>query len=205
LSERATDRTSPSTVTPWRVACLIGIASLWGLAEILVDSTVAVTAAALMLLALGRAVLNLPGSSVAMAGVAVLFRWTNAAPFYCHLAGIALLGVAFDLVASVLIRTGGRPVLRGALTGAGAAYLGAFLFASSMAWLLEVRHWPEPGKVASHVLHGGSLAALAGVVAVPVGLALGRALADVADRHPRRLLAAAASASVMIWGWGAAV
>jgi len=192
-------------IVPWRVVCLAAIASLWGMSELLGGPTLRLTATALLLLAAGRAVLNLPGSSVALALIAVLFRSVNAAPFYCHLAGIALLGVAFDVTATLLLREGRRPILRGALTGAGSAYLSAFLFAASMVWIFEYHSWPAGGigRVAEHVFFSGGRAAIAGLVAVPLGLWIGHEFTRVAARHPRRILAATASAGALLWiiGW----
>jgi hypothetical protein len=196
--------TRSRTITPWRLVCVAGIGSLWGMSELMGGETLRLTATALVLLAVGRMILDLPGSSIVIAGIAVLFRWANAAPFYCHLAGIALLGVSFDVMATWLLRGEHNSVLRGALTGAGCAYLSAFLFAASMAWIFGYRSWPTGGleRVAGHVASSGSRAALAGFFAVPLGLWIGRGVTGVAARHPHRLLAAMASACALLWAIG---
>lgn len=191
-------------LSSWRLACLAGIASLWGMSELLGGETLRLTATALLLLAIGRAILNVPGSSVALAAIAVLFRAVNAAPFYCHLAGIALLGVAFDVTATCLLRRGRVLLLPGAITGAASAYLSALLFAASMAFVFEYRSWPEGGfaRVGDHLLNSGSPAALAGLLLVPLGLWIGRDVSRLATRHPKRVLAATAAACLLLWAMG---
>ncbi len=204
MNREADAATGTKRFAPWRLACLAVIASLWGMSELLGGDTLRLVATALVLMAVGRVILNLPGSSIALALVAVLFRSVNAAPFHCHLAGIALLGVSFDVMATLLLRAGQRPMLRGALVGAGSAYLGALLFAAAMVWVFEFRSWPEGGlgRVVEHVSFSGSRAALAGLFAVPLGLWIGRQLAGVAARHPGRMLTATATACVLLWASG---
>jgi len=166
--------------------------------------TLQLTWIALIILATARLVLNLPGSSIALAGIAVLFRAVNAAPFYCHLAGIALLGVAFDVTATILLRRGRLVLLRCALTGAITPLLSTFLFAASMVWVFRYHSWPAGGldRVVEHVLRSGGPAALAGLVAIPCGVLLGNGLAGAATRHPRRILAAAATGCAILWAIG---
>jgi hypothetical protein len=188
--------------TGWRMACLILLASAWGLSEMIGGETVWLTAGGLLLLAAARAVVNRPGSSTLMGAIAVLFKSVNTAPFLCHLAGIALLGVAFDAMATILLRRGDRgPLLRAAITGASAAYLSSFLFAASMVWVVEYRFWAGTGfeGVAEHLLTSGSRGALAGLVVVPLGLWLGRLVVRRADGQPRTVLGAAAAACLALW------
>ena len=107
--------------------------SAWGLSELIGGETLVLTAVALLLLATARTLVNRFGTSIAMAGIAVLFKSVNTAPFFCHLMGIILLGVAFDLAATLLWRDDRRAYIRAAATGAVGAYLSCFFFASSMA------------------------------------------------------------------------
>jgi hypothetical protein len=203
--DRALDaRTRTNPVSPWRLVCLLGIGSLWGLNEILVGNTLQLTVTALFLLAIGRVVLPLTGSSTALAGMAVLFRAVNAAPFYCHLAGIAFLGGAFDLTATCLLGRGRQSVHRGALVGAGSGLLSAFLFGATMTWIFLYRHWPEGGLggVADHTFLSGGPAAIAGALAVPLGLWVGHELDRAACLRPRGILTAAAGTCVLLWAVG---
>jgi len=190
--------------TGWRMVCLAVLASAWGLTELIGGETVLLTAVALFLLAAARALLNRPGSSTAIAAVAVLFKSVNTAPFLCHLAGIILLGVAFDLAATVLWREDRKPFLRAAFTGVLGSYLSCFLFAASMAWVFKFRHWPDGGLegIGEYTLSSGSRGALTALVAVPLGLWLGRLLARQAVGHPRMALRAAVVACLALWVFG---
>jgi hypothetical protein len=175
--------------------------------ELTGGETVILTAWALLLLVAGRVLWNKPGSSSAMAGIAVLFKSVNAAPFLCHLVGIALLGVAFDLMATLLLRGERKPVLRALFAGVSSAYLSCLLFATTMVWIVEYEYWAGGGiaRVWEHTLYPGSRGALAALIAVPLGLWLGRALAQRAEGQPRAVLGTAAVASAVLWVLGAFV
>jgi hypothetical protein len=198
------DRTRPATRTGWRLVCLVLLGSAWGLSELIGGQTVWLTAVALLLLAVARTLVNRPGSSTAMAAVAVLFKSVNTAPFLCHLAGIALLGLAFDLTASLLWRTDRKPYLRAALTGMISAYLSCFLFGASMIWIIKFKHWAGGGleRLGEYLLSSGSRGALTAVIIVPVGLWLGCLLTRQAAGHPRAVLRAAVAVCLALWVLG---
>ncbi|MBU0742338.1 hypothetical protein KKA85_04840 [bacterium] len=192
------------TNTRWRLVCLVLLASAWGLSELIGGETIRLTVVALLLLAAARALVNRPGSSTAMAAIAVLFKSVNAPPFFCHLMGIALLSVAFDLAATLLWRDDRGAFLRAALTGAISAYLSSFLFATSMVWIFKYKDWAEGGleRIGEYTLYPGSPSAFAALIVVPVGLWLGCLLARQAAGHPRTALATAVTACLALWVLG---
>jgi hypothetical protein len=196
--------TNPAARHRWRLICLVLLASAWGLSELIGGETVVLTAVALLLLAIGRTLINRAGSSTAMAAIAVLFKSVNTAPFLCHLAGIALLGLAFDFTATLFWRDDRRRYLRAALTGVTGAYLSCFLFAVSMVWIIQFEHWAGGGigRVVEHVLTSGSRAALAGLVLVPAGVWLGSLLDRQASIQPRIALRAALATCLVLWVLG---
>lgn len=198
------DRNPPAMKTGWLLVCLAVLASAWGLTELIGGETVVLTAVGLLLLAVARTLVNRPGSSTAIAAVAVLFKSVNTAPFMCHLAGIMLLGVAFDIAATLLWREDRKPFLRAALTGVLASYLSCFLFASSMVWVFKFRSWPEGGLagVGEYTLSSGSRGALTALVVVPLGLWFGRLLVRQAVGHPRIALRAAVVTCLALWVLG---
>jgi len=204
LSTNVAEGSNKKPIAPWQLAGLAVLATLWGLSEMLGGPTLRLTATALVILAVARIVLNVPGTSLALAGIAVLFRSVNAAPHHCHLVGIGLLGAAFDVTATLLIRQSRHPLLRCALTGATAALLSALLFAATMTWVVRFRSWPEGGleRVGEHVLASGGPAAMLGLVLVPAGVLLGHRLTQIATRHPRQMLAATATGCVVLWALG---
>lgn len=198
------DRQAPIKLTGWRLVCLAVLASAWGLSELIGGETVILTGVGLLLLAVGRAVFNSPGSSSGMSLIAVLFKSVNTAPFLCHLAGILLLGIAFDLMATILWRDDRKRWLRAALTGVTSAYLSCFLFAASMAWIFKFRIWPEGGLplVGEYTLTSGSRGAVTALVVVPLGLWIGRLLVQQAVGHPRVVLRLAVVSGLALWVLG---
>ena len=194
----------PVMKSGWRMVCLVLLASAWGLSELIGGETLLLTGVGLLLLATARALWNRPGSSVAIAAIAVLFKTVNTAPFLCHLMGIALLGVAFDLTATLLWRDDRKAYLRAAFTGALSAYLSCFLFATTMGWIFKYRYWAEGGlaRIGEHTLYPGSRGALVAVIVVPLGLWFGRRLARQAEGHPRTALAATVTVCLALWVLG---
>ena len=171
---------------PWQLVWLLFVASLWGLSEVVAGeglytlnlpyASVFLTVWALVILSLGRGLLNKPGSSTLIGCVAALYRMVNAAPFFCHIWGIVFIGVAFDLASSILMKEGRKFFLRGSLTGITSAYSGNAFFAVVMTWILRNEYWAAAGlpKVLDHVFISGSLVAAAASGIVPLGYWLGR-------------------------------
>jgi hypothetical protein len=155
--------------------------SLWGISEAIggdvlyaaqiPHSSVWLSAWALFLLAFARAQNNTPGTSSAIGGIAALFRLVNAGPFICHLLGIFLLGVAFDIAATFLLKRKENNFLRGVFTGILGTYGGYVLFALIITYIVQYKIWVEGGwpKVAEHIFLSGSLAALPAALLVPLG------------------------------------
>jgi len=129
--------------------------SLWGISEAVGGgalyaaniplASVWLSSWALFLLAFARAQNNKPGTSSAIGGIAVLFRLVNAAPFICHLLGIFLLGVAFDLAATFLLKRKEKALLRGGLTGILGAYGGYVSFALIITYIVQYKTWVAGG------------------------------------------------------------
>jgi hypothetical protein len=195
------DQETPVMKTGWRMVCLAVLASAWGLTELIGGETVWLTAVALFLLAIARTLVNRPGSSTAIAAVAVLFKSVNTAPFLCHLAGIILLGIAFDLAATLLWREDRKPFPRAALTGVLGSFLSCFLFAASMAWIFKFRTWPDGGLegIGEYTLSSGGRGALTALAVVPLGLWIGQLMTRQAVGHPRMALRAAVLACLALW------
>lgn len=193
----------------------LALGSLWGLAELIGGGTfyqnsvplasVWLSAWALFLLAVARGVVNEPGSSTLAGAVAALFKLAYAAPFYCHLLGIFFLGLAFDVAATAFLKKEGFKPVRAMLTGAVSAYGGYALFALVITYVVRYSYWTAVGlpKVLNHIFVGGSLAAVASLAFVPLGLRAGARSEPALALRPRRAVAAAVAAIVMLWTAGA--
>jgi hypothetical protein len=97
------------------------------------------------------------------------------ASFVCHILGIFLMGVAFDIAASILLKGDKKSFLRSSLTGTTGAYGGYALFALIITYVVRYEIWVVGGlpKVLDHVFLTGSLAAVVASVLVPLGYVLG--------------------------------
>lgn len=158
--------------------------SLWGLSEVaggkvlyeadIPHASVYLSASGFFLLAVARGLLNKRGTSSVIGGMAALFRLVNAS-FVCHIMGIFLMGVAFDLAASILLKGDKKSFLRSTLTGITGAYGGYALFALIITYVVRYEMWVAGGwqKVLDHVFLTGSLAAVVAAILVPMGYALG--------------------------------
>jgi hypothetical protein len=188
--------------------------SLWGISEVIggeafyrnnvPHASVWLSAWAFFVLAMGRGLVNKPGSSTAIGGIAALYKLINAAPFFCHLLGIFFLGLTFDVFASVLIKKERKKSFWCALSGAISAYSGYALFALVITYIVRYDPWVTGGwpKVSHHIFVGGSYAALTALFAVPLGYWLGVNGWILAGRRSRWAYAGALVALAALWTLG---
>jgi hypothetical protein len=193
----------------WVLLFLFG--SLWGLMEVLAGgaffkkavphATVVLSAWALLMMAVARVIWNRPGTSTLVGAFAALFKLANAAPFYCHLVGIVMLGVAFDLAATFLVRKVKPLSLRSSLVGLTSPLVANTLFGIFMAFIIRYKYWATGGwpKVLDYIFVTGGLTALAGLVLVPLGFWLGANAESLSVRKPRLALAGAMTGLIAVW------
>jgi hypothetical protein len=185
--------------------------SIWGINEIFLgeilyrnevqNSVVILTVIALFLLAISRAMINKPGSSALIGTFAVLFRLANAAPSYCHLLGIFLLGATFDVFASLLIKNKEKTPLKWGLTGAMSAFGNNALFALLITYVFRYEYWAVGGfsKVSHHIFVSGTISALLAAFLVPLGLFIGKNGSIFANRRPRWSYAGTILGLIALW------
>jgi hypothetical protein len=208
----------------------------WGLSEsVLGDALYArqvsfasvwLTTVAFVLLAVARPFLPRWGGATAIGLLAMLYKFLNIPFFACHLTGIALLGVSWDLVFGLANRgrsfskfaapaPGGmarRTWLRVPALAVAAAYLGYLLFVLAMVFVFRSEHWIQKGLTGAlqHVFVAGSLAAAGCAVVVPLGLRVGEKLRErsavpaLLGLQPRFAAAMAGCATFGLWAYGVA-
>ena len=186
------------------VSPLMGLfGTVWGLNELVAGGafypaypalgSVWLIAFAFLVLAAARAVVNRPGSSALIGVVAALYKAVNTEPFYCHLLGIVLVGLAFDAAAwffrlcRYLAYRGtesSRPVRKtratGWLVGLGFCLLSAPLIAMLYHFNIIV-HPPTPPSSLESVdnwIHWSMGVSLLGVVMMIVGLVWRRPIVE---------------------------
>lgn len=202
-------RDSMTDMKNWAWFLLFG--SLWGVSEVAAGgilyasdiplSSVFLAGWAFFILAVARGVVNKPGSSTIIAAVATLFKLVNVAPFICHLLGIFMLGVAFDVMASFLLKKERKISFRSPLTGIAAAYSGYALFAFVITYLIRYEIWAAGGfsKVMNHIIVSGSVTAVAAAVVVPLGYLVGVSSNELTERRPRVVYVGTIAGVIVLW------
>jgi hypothetical protein len=190
--------------------------SLWGVAEVVGGEflwandvpfpSVWLTAWGFFVMALARGLVPSPGSSAVVGLVATLYKLINASPFFCHLLGIAILGIAFDVAATLLLKKETKAVLRRALSGIAGVYAGSAMFAFLITYIIKYDPWIEGGmpRILRHIFVSGSLSAVCAAILVPLGIAwgLGAEKSTVSSRRPAWAAAGAAALIVILWAAG---
>ena len=196
----------------WVLLLMFG--SLWGFSEVFAGeflysqripfSSVWLSAFALFVLGLSRGLVNRPGSSTVIGVTAALFKLVNAAPYWCHLLGIAFLGLVFDLAASVWMKRGQKPGWRTVLSGIVTAYGGYASFAILITYVARYEPWVRGGtaRVLRHVFVGGSLAAAAAAILVTLGYAVGTRTEKSRPTEPGWAFVGSLVALIALWTLG---
>jgi hypothetical protein len=193
---------------------LLLFGSLWGILEVMggaaffkkavPHASVVLSAWGLLMLAVARSMWNRPGTSTAVGAFAAFYRLANAAPFYCHLFGIVMIGVGFDLVATLLAKKQKPFSASSLLTGVLSPLAGNALFGFIITYVIRYKFWTAGGlpKVLDYVFVSGGLTALAGAFLVPLGFWLGANAESLSVRRPRLALAGALMGLVVVWTLG---
>lgn len=145
-------------------------------------SSVLPTLIGLMVLALARAYLPRSGSSTAIGAIAMLYRAGTAHGFPCHLWAVLLIGISFDIVATLVTKRSEKLAWR-VISGPITAYLAYALFSFTMTYVMlhippmkHCAHWWVIGglpKILGYIGQSGSIAAAGSLIAVPLGYWLG--------------------------------
>ncbi len=155
---------------------------LWGICEAVPGNALysaKVPYASVPLTIIGFAVMTIArvyfpqkGTATLIAICAMLFKFLNVPFFACHLLGILLMGLCYDLFFSVF------KIKSRSLSAVAAVYLNYALFALMITYVFRYDHWVQAGfaEVLRHVGISGSMAALGCAILVPASLRLGEQL-----------------------------
>ena len=148
--------------------------ALWGLSEAflggflynrgIAHASVYLTIIGFSVLTIARVYLPGRGILIAIAALAMLYKFLNTPFFACHLLGILLLGVSYDLFFNIL------KLKNRSICAAAATYTGYGLFALMITYVFRYSSWVEGGlpKVLNYVGVGGTLVALGCALVVPL-------------------------------------
>jgi len=158
--------------------------SLWGFSEAILGgllyrfdlpySSIVLTVIGFSILTVAMVYLPKAGIASTIAATAMLYKFLNTPFFACHLLGILLLGISYDLVFNVL------KLKNQSISAAIAAYSDYILFALMITYLFRYSSWVEGGsaKVLNHIGVSGTLAALGCALAVPLSHRFGKWLQE---------------------------
>jgi hypothetical protein len=112
--------------------------------------------------------------------------------------------MVFDIAATLWMKNEKKYSWRTVLSGIVSAYGGYALFAVVITYIIRYRPWLAGGtpKVLHHIFVGGSFAALAAVVLIPLGLMIGISSKAVSKRSPRWATAGALVVLAVLWTLG---
>jgi len=165
--------------------------SLWGAVEAVLggalyraqvpDASVPLTIIGFCILAVARTYFPQAGSATLIASCSMLYKFANNPFFACHLLGIFLLGLSYDLVYSRF------RLKSGALSAAVAAYLGYALFALLITYVFRYSYWAEKGlpNVLRYVGVAGTMAAAGSALLVPAVTGLAYAFKARTSARPQ--------------------
>lgn len=197
------------------ILAVLFFGGLWGVSEAVLGdalyradvpyASAPLTAIGFAVMTIARAYYPKKGTATLIAACAMLYKFLNIPFFACHLLGILLAGMCYDLFFSML-RIKSR-----SLSAAAATYLSYALFALMMTYVFHYEYWVQGGlaKVLSHIGMSGSIVALVCAVVVPVSSRLSEQLRTTA-RNPFRLKPHVVPSSVLavtlgLWIFGIVV
>ena len=191
---------------------VIFFGSLWGLSEVSLGgwlykhdifyASIVLNFTTLLILAGARVFLSHKFTGSLTAIVATCFKLVNVPFFACHLWAIIAFGAGFDLSVKFLNQLSSKkfhlPIL-----GLVSTYIGRAIFALTITYLFRYSYWTEPGlpKVINYIFVSGSVAAVLGLFAVPIGNGSGKAVKNLSwpKLHPRVATTLLMVATICIW------
>ena len=162
---------------------------LWGISEAVFGNflyrvgdvrfvSIPLTVIGLMILSVARVYFPQKGIPTLIAACAMFYKFLNEPFFACHLFGILLLGVAYDLIFNF------AAVKNRALAAVATVFVGHALFALLVTYVVRYDPWVQAGfsKVAWHIFGAGSITAVACAVFVPLAYRLGQRLQNAESK-----------------------
>jgi hypothetical protein len=149
------------------------LGSLWGFFEMLALPIFVLCAIGILILAMGRRIVDIPGTSI-LIGLIVCFYKTYSAHFFiCQWAGVMALAGSFDLFTSLVFKRNWfekfNPVIIGVLTNLSAL----IVFVVTVTYIFIEPNWADGGmeRVLSYTLRNTLPAAIiSGLVSAPLGV-----------------------------------
>jgi hypothetical protein len=161
---------------------ILFFSGLWGVSEVVLGgalyrldlpyASVPLTVIGFTMLTFARVYFPLKGTATLIAGCAMMYKFLNEPFFACHLLGIFLIGVCYDLFFNVF------KAKNSSLSAAAATYLNYALFALMITYVFRYNYWVQGGlgRVLEHTTIAGTMAAVGSAVFVPLSFRFGQQL-----------------------------
>lgn len=149
---------------------------LWGISEAVLGgalysanvpyASVPLTVIGFIVMTIARTYFPQKGTATLIAACAMLYKFLNVPFFGCHLLGIFMTGLWYDLFFSVF------KIKNRSLSAVTAVYLSYASFALMITYVFRYEHWVQAGfaEVLRHIGISGSMAALGCAVLVPASI-----------------------------------
>lgn len=159
---------------------ILFFSGLWGISEAVLGdvlysanipyASVPLTVIGFVIMAIAQVYFPMLGTATLIAACAMLYKFLNVPFFFCHLLGILLMGMCYDLFFNVI------KIKSRLFSAISAVYLNYLLFALMITYVFRYEHWVQAGfaGVMRHVLVSGSMTALGCAILVPVIFRFGR-------------------------------
>jgi len=161
---------------------ILFFSGLWGISEAglggalyranIPHASVILTVIGFVILTFARVYFPQRGTATPIAALAMLYKFLNNPFFACHLLGILLMGVCYDVVFGIF------KMKNRSLSAAAATYLNYALFALMITYVFRYEHWVMGGfgRVLEHIAVAGTMAAVGSAVFVPLSFRFGQQL-----------------------------
>jgi ABC-type thiamin/hydroxymethylpyrimidine transport system permease subunit len=161
---------------------ILFFSGLWGISEATLGgalytaniryASVPLTIIGFIILTFARIYFPQRGTATLIASLAMLYKFLNEPFFACHLLGIFLIGLCYDVVFDVF------KIKNRSLRAVLATYLSYAMFALMLTYVFRYNYWVQGGlgRVLEHVAIAGTMAAAGGAVFVPLSFHFGQQL-----------------------------
>ena len=175
------------------ILTILFFAALWGLSEALLGNflysnnvkfaSVPLTIIAFVILTFARKYVPIAGAATIIAALAMLYKFFNEPFFACHLLGILMIGVCYDIFFAVL------NIKNRSLASVFAVYVNYILFALMITYVFQYGPWPQGGisKIANYILLSGTLTAIGCAIIVPLTEKAADSMANITIKKTRQL------------------
>jgi hypothetical protein len=152
---------------------LLILGSLWGFFEMIALPIFVLCAIGILILALGRRIIDIPGTSILIGLIVCVYKTYSAHFFICQWAGVMALAGSFDFFASLVFKRNWfnkfNPVIVGVLTNLSAL----IVFVVTVTYIFIEPNWADGGmeRVLSYALRNALPAAIiSGLISAPLGV-----------------------------------